>query len=196
MTTDRTKADAVMIAALKKVKGIVGASPFSGKDSQQVLGIEEEAEKHSLMGLGKVTNTGVREVLTCDLVYVALTDREFEWGSPSLILKKGEEVVGEEIEDEETIARLKKMENVWFMLDNFVIYKDRISFPQDIAKNVCCFEIPCLPAEWCILEGSDFPSHSIIYANPSTPCDLFLKNSYFEGLDVHGQGTILIGVKL
>ena len=196
MTIDRTKADAAMIAALKKMKGIVDASPFSEKDSQQVLGIEEEAEKHSLMGLGQVANTGIREVLTCDLVYVAMTDREFEWGSPSLILKKGEVVVGEEIEDEETIARLKKMENVWFMLDDFVIYKDRISFPQDIAKNVCHFEIPCIPAEWCVLEGSDFPYHSIIYANPSTPCDLFLKNSYFKGVDVRGQGTILIGVKL
>jgi len=136
MTADRTRTDAVMIAALKKVKGLVEAAPFSEKDSQQVLGIEEEAEKHSMMGLGKVASTGIREVLTCDLVYVALTDREFEWGSPSLVLRKGEEVVGEEIEDEEAIARLRKMENVWFMLDNFVIYKDRMSFPQDIAKNL------------------------------------------------------------
>lgn len=196
MTTDRTKADAVMIAALKKAKGILEAAPFSEKDSQQVLGIEDEAEKHSLMGLGKVTNTGIREVLTCDLVYVVLTDREFEWGSPSLILKKGEEVVGEETHDKEAIARLKKMENVWFMIDDFVIYKDRICFPQDIAKNLCCFETPSLPAEWCILEGSDFSCRSIIYANPTTPCDLFLKNGYFKGLDVRGQGTILVGVKL
>lgn len=196
MTIDRTKADAVMIAALKKAKGILNAVPFSEKDSQQVMDIEDEAEKHSLMGLGKVTNTGIREVLTCDLVYVALTDREFEWGSPSLILKKGEEVVGEEIEGEEAIARLKKREDVWFMLDNFIIYKDRISFPQDIAKNLCCFETPSLPVEWCILEGSDFSCHSIIYANPTTPCDLFLKNGYFGGLDVRGQGTILVGVKL
>ena len=196
MTADRMKADAVMIAVLKKVKGLVGAAPISGKDSQQVLGIEEEAEKHSMMGLGKVANTGISEVLTCDLVYVALTDREFEWGSPCLVLKKGEEVVGEEIEDEETIARMKKMENVWFMLDDFVIYKDRISFPQDMIKNACCFSMPCLPAEWCILEGSDLSCHSIIYANPSTPCDLFLKDGYFGGFDVQGQGTILIGVKL
>ena len=195
-TIDRTKADALMIAALKKVKGLVEASPFSEKDSQQVLGIEEDAEKRSLMGLGKVTNTGVREVLTCDLVYVALTNREFGWGSPSLILKKGQEVVGEEIEDEEAIARLKKKENVWFMHKNFVIYKDRIAFPEDVMKKLCHFEIPCLPAEWCVLEGSDFRCHSIIYANPATPCDLFLKNSYFKGLDEHGLGTILIGVKL
>lgn len=196
MTMDRTKADAVMIAALKKVKGIVDACPFSGKDAEQVLGIEEDAEKHSMMGLGKVTNTGIREVLTCDLVYVALNNREFGWGSPSLILKKGEEVVGEEVEGEEAIAEMKKKENVWFMLDDFVIYKDRISFPQDIIKKVCHFDSPCLPAEWCVLEGSDFSCRSIIYANPTTPCDLFLKNSYFKGIDEHGLGTILIGVKL
>ncbi len=196
MTADRTKADAVMIAALKKVKGLVDACPFSGEDSQKVLGIEEDAEKHSLMGLGEVTNTGVKEVLTCDLVYVALTNGEFGWGSPSLILKKGEEVVGEEIEDEEAIARMKKNENVWFMLDDFIIYKDRISFPQDIIKKVCHFDIPCLSAEWCVLEGSDFSCHSIIYANPTTICDLFLKNSYFKRVDEHGLGTILIGVKL
>ena len=88
MTIDRAKADAVMIAALKKVKGIVDACPFSEKDAEQVLSIEEDAEEHSLMGLGKVTNTGIREVLACDLVYVALNNWEFEWGCPSLILKK------------------------------------------------------------------------------------------------------------
>jgi hypothetical protein len=196
MTTDRTKADAVMIAALKKVKGIVDACPFSEKDAEQVLGIEEDVEKHSLMGLGQVTNTGIREVLTCDLVYVALTNGEFGWGSPSLILKKGEEVVGEEVEGEEAIARMKENKDVWFMLDDFVVYKDRISFPQDIVKKVCHFDIPSLPAEWCVLEGSDFTCHSIIYANPTTPCDLFLKSSYFKGIDEHGLGTILIGVKL
>jgi len=196
MTIDRMKADALMIAALKKVRGIVEVSPLLEKDRQEVLGIEEDAEKRSLMGMGKVVNVGVREVLTCDLIYVALTDMEFEWGSCSLILRKGDEVVGEEVHDEETIARLSKKENVWFMHKNFVIYKDRIAFPQDIMRKLCHFEIPSLPTEWRVLEGSDFSYGSIIYSNPTTPCDIFLKNSYFEGLDERGLGTILIGVKL
>jgi len=196
MTIDRPKADAVVIVALKKVKGILDAAPFSEKDSEQVLSIEEEAEKHSLMGLGQVANTGIREVLNCDLIYVALTNKEFVWGSPSLVLTKGDEVVGEEIEDEEAIARLKQMDNVWFMLDDFVIYKDRISFPQDMIKNACCFSMPCLPADWCVFEGSDFSCNCVIYANPATPTDLFLKDKYFNGIDEHGLGTILIGVKL
>ena len=196
MTIERLEADSLMIAALKKVKGLVDVSPLSERDKQEIIRIEKEAEKQSLMGFGKVIGTGVRAVLNCDLVYVALTDMEFEWGCPSLILKKGEEVVGEEVNDDEIIARLSQKKNVWFMHKNFVIYKDMISFPQDIMKKVCHFEIPSLPAEWGILEGSDFSYQSIIYANPTTPTDIFLKNSYFEGLDQQGLGTILIGVKL
>ena len=196
MTIDRMKTNTLMIAALKKVKGIVDVSPLLEKDSQEALGIEEDAEKRSLMGMGKVINVGVREVLTCDLIYVALTDMDFEWGCPSLILKKGEEVVGEEVQDDEVIASLSKKENVWFMHKNFVIYKDRIAFPQDIMKKLCHFEIPSLPTEWRVPEGSDFSHGSIIYSNPTTPCDIFLKKGYFEGLDQRGLGTILIGVKL
>ncbi|HEX74898.1 MAG TPA: hypothetical protein G4N93_07155 [Dehalococcoidia bacterium] len=194
MSIDRVKVDTLMIASLKNVEGIVDVSPLSDKDKQEVINIESNAEKQSLMGFGKVISTGVREVLNYDLVYVALTDMEFEWGCPSLILKKGEEVVGEEVKDDEIIASLSKQKNVWFMHKNFVVYKDKISFPQDIMEKLCHFEIPSLPTQWCVLEGSDFSCQPIIYANPATPTDIFLKNSYFEGLDQWGLGTILIGV--
>jgi hypothetical protein len=196
MSVDRVKVNTLMIASLKKVNGIVDVSPLSEKDKQGVINIESNAEKQSLMGFGKVISTGVREVLTFDLVYVALTDMDFEWGCPSLILKKGEEVVGEEVKDDEIIASLSKQKNVWFMHKNFVVYKDKISFPQDIMKKLCHFEIPSLPTQWCVTEGSDFSCQPIIYANPATPTDIFLKNNYFEGLDQWGLGTILIGVNL
>lgn len=194
---DKREADTLMVPALKKVKGIVEASPFSSEDHQKIIDIEQDAEKRSLMGLGKVVNTGVREILNCDLIYVALNNMEFDWGChATLVLKKGQEVVGEEVRDEEVIARLSNQKNVWFMHKNFVVYRDKISFPQDIMKKICHFEIPCLPAEWCSLEDNRFQCDSIIYANPSTPSDVFLKDQYFSGLDERGLGTILIGVKL
>jgi hypothetical protein len=195
MTIDRLKADSLIIAALKKVKGIVDVSPVSEKDKLEIIRIEKEAEKQSLMGMGKVIPTGIMEVVACDLVYTALMDMDFEWGSPNLILKKGESVVGEEVRDSEVIARLSQQKNVWFMHKNFVVYKDKVSFPQDIMQKLCHFETPSLPTEWDILEGSEFSHCSFIYANPATPTDVFLKNSYFEGLDQWGLGTILIGVK-
>lgn len=194
---DKREADTLMVPALKKVKGIVEASPFSSEDHQKIIDIEQDAEKRSLMGLGKVVNTGVREILNCDLIYVALNNMEFDWGChATLVLKKGQEVVGEEVRDEEVIARLSNQKNVWFMHKNFVVYRDKISFPEDIMKKICHFEIPCLPAEWCSLEDNRFQCDSIIYANPSTPSDVFLKDQYFSGLDERGLGTILIGVKL
>lgn len=194
---DKKKADEVIIAALKKVKGIVDVSPLREEDCQQLLDIARDAEKRSLMGLGKVINTGVKDILSCDFIYGALTDMDFDWGcASSLLLKKGQEVVGEEIRDKAFIKSLTNQKNAWFMHKNFVVYKDRIRFPQDIMKKICHFEIPSLPAEWCVLEGGSFDCHSIIYTPPPTPCDIYLKEHYFSGLDKRGLGTILVGVKV
>ncbi|NIQ40060.1 MAG: methylamine methyltransferase corrinoid protein reductive activase [Proteobacteria bacterium] len=194
---NRTALDDMMITSLKKVKGIVGVHPFSDPDRAKILTIEQEAEEKGLMGLGKVVNTGIREVLNCDFIYVGLTSMDFDWGcSPTLVLKKGEEVVGEEVRDEKAIQRLSGLENVWFMHDNFVVYKDKVDFPRDIIKKTCQFEIPALPARWRLPDDDSLQSPSIIYANPAIPSDLYLKKRYFSGLDEKGLGTILVGVNL
>jgi hypothetical protein len=143
-----------------------------------------------------VINVGVREVLDCDLIYVALTGMEFDWCCPNLIMKKDLEIVGEEIRDEETISRLSKDKNVWFMHKNFVIYKDKVSFPKDVMNKNCHFEIPTHFDKWRVLDNEELDYDSIIYGSPSTPCDVFLKEKYFDGADASGLGTILIGVRL
>lgn len=194
---NRHQADELIMAALIQVKGIVQALPLADPDRHDVIRIEEEAESKSLMGLGRVLNTGVREVLECDWIYLALTDMDFDWGCrPSLVMKKGDEVVGEEVSNKTTIERLKGDKNVWFMHKNFVVYKNKVSFPQDVMDKICHFEIPCHPADWCDVNQSTLQCHSIVYGSPSTPCDVFLKNQYFKGADTSGYGTILVGVKL
>ena len=192
----KNETDTLMISTLEKVKGIIKAYSFATEDRRKILEIEEDAEKRSLMGLGKVINVGVREVLKCDLVYVALNNMDFDWGChATLVLKKGDEVVGAEVRDEEIIAKLSKQKNIWFMHKNFIVYKDKMSFPQDIMQKICYFEIPCLPAEWCLVEDNTFQCDSIIYANPCTPSDIFLKERYFNATDEKGCGTILVGIE-
>ena len=194
---DRAKIDRIMTIALKNVKGINQSSPFSSDDHKKILDIEQEAEKNAFMGLGNVVNAGVRKVLTYELIYVALTNMDFAWGThASLVMRKGEELVGEEVQDKKRIAELSKRKDVWFMHQNFVIYKDKVSFPQDLMKKICHFEIPGLPADWCRLEDEAIENHSIIYSNPSTLGDIFLKEQYFDGIQEQGLGTILIGVEL
>lgn len=194
---DRQQADEVILEALSRVSGITGAKPLSDVDRQKVIEIEEEAEAKSLMGLGKVVNAGVRGVVACDWIYVALTSMDFDWGCrPNLLMKKDEQIVGEEVTDARKIQSLSDNKNVWFMHKNFVVYKDKVSFPHDVMKKICYFEIPCHPADWCIIEEGGLKCHSIVYGSPTTPCDIFLKNRYFEGVDTKGSGTILVGVKL
>ncbi|MGD8846248.1 MAG: hypothetical protein PVI54_12085 [Desulfobacteraceae bacterium] len=192
----KNETDALLVSTLEKVKGINRARPFAFEDRAKITKIEADAQKQSLMGLGKVVNVGVTKVLHCDLVYVALTNMDFSWGChATLVLKKGDEIVGEEVRDKGVIARLSNREDVWFMHKNFVVYKDKISFPQDIMKKICFFEIPCLPAEWCLVEDDQFECSSIIYANPCTPADIYLKEQYFDAVDEKGSGTILVGIE-
>ena len=194
---DPEQIEKIMTVAFGKVEGLIKTSPFSNDDRSKMLDIEQEAEKNAFMGLGHVVNAGVREVLACGLIYVALTNMDFEWGcGPSLVMKKGEELVGEEVRDEQRLAELSNRKDVWFMHQNFVIYKDKVSFPQDMMKKICHFEIPGLPAEWCLVEDENFECRSIIYANPSTLGDIYLKKQYFNEIDEKGLGTILIGVNL
>ncbi len=189
----REQEDELILAALRRVKGLAEVLPLADADRQQVRAIEEEVEAKSLLGLGKVINAGVQGVLECDWVYVALTDMDFDWACrPNLLMKKGDEVVGEEVTNQETLDHLASQENVWFLHKNFVIYKDRVCFPQDVMKKICYFEIPCHPAQWPV----GIQCHSVVYASPSTPCDVFLKKQYFQGRDVKGSGTVLIGIKL
>jgi hypothetical protein len=193
---DHKTIDAALITAFRNVKGLVNSCPLPTDGYPQILEKELEAEKRSLMGLGKVVNTGVREILKHDLVYAALTSKDFDWGCYStLLLKKDQEIVGQEIRDEAVLAELAKKKNVWFLHKNFVVYKDRVSFPGDIMNKICHFEIPCLPAEFCMLGGDQLQCHSINFASPSILCDLYLKEQYFDGENVTELGTILIGVK-
>jgi hypothetical protein len=194
---DKSQLNDAMVKALCKSHGIVDARPVFDEDRQKILEIEEDSEKRGLMGLGKVFNSGLREVLGCDRIYVALTSMDFDWGErPSLVLKKGDHIVGEEVRDEEARSRLADQEDVWFMHDHFVIYKNRVSFPKDLLDKTCYFDTPCLPAEWCTFEDDRFDCQSIIYANPAAPSDVYLKGKYFQGYKEEGLGTILVGLHM
>jgi hypothetical protein len=189
----REQEEELILAALQRVKGLAEVLPLADDDRQQLHAIEQEAEAKSLLGLGKVINAGIQGVLECDWVYVALTDTDFDWTChPNLLMKKGEEVVGEEVTDQATIDRLAADPNVWFLHKNFVVYKDRVSFPQDVMKKICYFEIPCHAAQWAV----GIKCHSVVYGSPSTPSDVFLKKKYFQARDERGSGTVLIGIKL
>ncbi|GAB4269345.1 MAG: hypothetical protein Kow0092_23340 [Deferrisomatales bacterium] len=187
--------DRAVIASLLRVRGVLAAERVEEGEFPRLLALEDEAAARSILGPGKLVNAGVREVVRRDRVFVALTSPEFDWGrQPSLVLKKGDQVVGEEVHDEERIRELRETPDVWFMHDSFVVYKDRMTFPKDLAARDCFFEIPPLPADWLATDEGGVRELQPVYANPSPPCDLHLKARHFPDRREEGLGTILLGL--
>lgn len=177
---------------LKSVTGIEAVFRLEEEDRLRLLDVETASEKRAFMGLGMCYNSGIRDVLRCPTVFVAITTMDFDWGCEShLVLKKGEEVVGEEVLDEAKIESLKDRPDVWFLHKNFVIYKDSCNFPQDLIQKTCCFELPALSTEGTVPGLSEFGVS--VFCSPSTAGDIFLKERYYEGRDEQGTGTTLFG---
>jgi hypothetical protein len=179
---------------LKKISGIRDVFLLDEADRFELLKIEVAAEKKAFMGMGKMYNSGIRGVLQCPIVFVAITDMNLDWGFQShMLLMKDDEIVGEEVYDPGKIAELQKKLNVSFLHRNFVIYKDKIDFPRDIVEKKCYFELPA-----CVGDGT-FPGVNhfgeSMYCFPSTPGDVFLKQRYYESIDERGTGTLVIGFK-
>lgn len=160
----------------------------------QLFDLELEAEKRSFMGLGVTYNSGIRDVLRCSLVFAAITNMDFVWGFQSnIVLKRGEEVVGEEVRDPRRISELRAGGHVWFLHKNFAIHKDRIDFPRDIIQKRCHFELPALTPDECFPGLEVFGRY--LYCFPSACGDVFLKGKYGKATDEWGVGTVLIGLE-
>jgi hypothetical protein len=181
-----------MVVSVRSIKGINAAFPLDEADRFRLLEIEIEGEKKAFMGLGMCYNSGIRDVLRCPVVIVAITAMDFDWGCQShLILKKGDEVVGEEVTDSSRIEELATQTNVFFLHKNFVIYKNKVDFPRDVVEKKCCFELPALTSEECLPGLREWGDY--LFCFPSTQGDIFLKKKYYEEKDEWGTGTVLFG---
>jgi hypothetical protein len=183
-----------IVEYLLRIKGIRAVFRLDEEDRLRLLDVETAAEKKAFMGLGMCYNSGIRDVLRCDMVFVGITGMDFDWGCQShIILKKGEEIVGEEVLDEARIEKLKERKDVWFLHKNFVIYKDSCSFPEDLVAKRCCFELPALTSEGAIPGLEQFGD--TVFCFPSTAGDVFLKERYYDAKDERGTGTAVFGFK-
>lgn len=180
---------------LQRTRGIDAVFCLEEEDRLKLLDVEVAAEKKAFMGLGMCYNSGIRDVLRCPLVFVCITNMNFQWGNqPHMVLKKDDVIVGEEVLDESRIERLKERKDVWFLHKNFVIYRERVDFPQDLVEKKCCFEIPALTWDEPLPELHDVEDYRFSF--PSTPGDIFLKERFYGAQDERGTGTAVFGFTL
>lgn len=184
-----------ILSGLGSLTGVVQADPLNSRHCLQLYEIELEAEKKAFMGIGRVFNSGIRDVLSSPLVIVCFTNTDYNWGCHSnMVLKKGDEVVGEEVYDPRVIRAMEKRSDIWFLHRNFAVYKGKVNFPRDVTEKRCFFEYPAIYPEPGELAGlPDTFEYSFTHA--TVPGDQYLKKSLYDGKDEPGLGTVLFGIR-
>ncbi|MDI9610811.1 MAG: hypothetical protein QFX36_05735 [Archaeoglobales archaeon] len=175
---------------LKSLKGVEDLKLLTESERKEILRIEEQAEKASLMGLMPGINQGVREALLRTFVLAGITNDEFEWPIKGTVrfVYKGE-VIGEEIRDKEELEKLKSEGNR-VIGDIFVLYSEKIAKLGITDLRIATLVIPPLELSWL----NKVPhAKRVVVGSPSTPSDLYIKKLMnWKG----GGGSVLIGFEL
>lgn len=179
-----------IINFLKSIKGIREVRLLTNLEKEELIRIEEEAEKAMLMGLLPGVNQGVREALSRTFVLAAITDNDFEWpirGTVKLVYEG--ELIGEDVRDRKELERLKNEGNK-VMADSFVLYVEKMS--RLGIKRFKDMTLVIAPLDLSWTKEVPYAKH-VVVGSPSPLTDLCIKR--IMGWK-EGGGTILIGFEL
>jgi len=182
-----------VLSKIKEIKGVHQTLVLTEEDRRKTLELEEEAQKHVMMGIGYGNNQGVRTVLQRDVAIAFVTDNEYVWPpGPNLILKWKDRVIGEEVTDPKKLDELKKTEGI-ALIGNFAVYKDRMPAVSDMVKMPSTVLFPPKP---CLEIKEVKGVFDAIQASPCASADDYLKKRMKANLTDQHLGTALIGFNL
>ena len=165
--------------------------------SQVILDIEQDAESKSLMGLGKgcqhrsSRSPSMRYGLCRPDQYGLYPGLSTFFDRQKRRRNRREKKFGTK-----TVSLSCPVERMsGFFTRILSSIKTKYPFPRISCRKYAILKRRHIPARLVHSGGRNTACHTIIYSNPVTPCDIFLKKQYFSGLDEQGLGTILIGIK-
>ncbi len=186
----KTKMEEIM-EFLKSLKGVEDVKLLTESEKRELMRIEEQAERSSLMGLMPGINQGVREAISRTFTVAAITNDEFEWpirGTVKFVYRG--EVIGEEIRDENELRRLKNEGNR-IIGDIFVLYSDKIKELGIVNLRDATLVIAPLELSWI----KNVPhAKRVVVGSPSTPSDLYIKNIMKK--DAADRGSVVVGFEI
>jgi DNA polymerase sigma len=169
-----------IIEFISKIKGIEDVILLKEEQKNEIMKIEEKAEKSMLMGLMPGINQGVREAISRKFTIAAITNNDFEWPEKGTVKFVFEgKIIGEDVRGKE-LEKLKK-EGKKIIGDVFVLYDE---------KNLRKAKLIVSPLELPWIKEIPY-AKNVVIGSPSPPTDLYIKK--IMNKDGEGKGTILIG---
>lgn len=161
---------------LNNMKGVLKTVELSNKDILNIIDIEDEEREINFI---PVINKGLQECFKRDKS-IAIFKRGYfrNPSTPTLLLTFDGEILGHDIFKKEDKEKYENDEDVMFLSDDFIIYRDVLQ-NQNLKKGNELFILPSVPfPELEVLENLS----DIISSSPSTFSDEYLKKEYgYEG---------------
>jgi hypothetical protein len=126
---------------IESVVGVLGAAELNEQQRKTMEGLENEAMKNVLGGMGRGRNDGLKEALSKEVVIALFVDLLFDIPQDSTVMQlvcRGE-VVGKASMDPKVIEEHKKDRNYIILSDFFIIRRDAKLSAEAFASGESCF---------------------------------------------------------
>ena len=179
---------------LTESKGIEALRFLKVDEKRQILEIENLAEGKIAYGMCKTYNEGVREALQRHYtIAMVMNTSIFEYPHhPLMRMVSDNDVVGEQINDLNVIAELKRNRANFFLWENFVIYTSRLPKEREARNKLRIVYIkrgaPQLEGIPCVKEG--------VFGTLSSEGDALVKEIISFSSKDSFMGTSLIGFNI
>jgi hypothetical protein len=182
---------------LKEHKGVCSVVGQLNKSQQEkILKMELEEQKKSMMLNACSENQSVKEVLSRDVVLLLTNDQNYEYKQPTILLKAGDEVVGEEIMDKAKLEELKHTPGCYALGSDMIVYTRKLRQMKGVPLKFVTLPF-CLTDEKVVEKIEALPGvQDLICGWPSRSVDFYLKNEFRMKTDDLRIGTLLVGFDL
>ena len=175
------------IDIIKKINGTVNVQELSDYDKEVLIKIESSQNNDII----PVVNEGLNECLRNEFCLVLLKTEEFRIPSkPTVLLvtDKGR-ILGQELISPEDKERYAHDDNVIFLSNSFILFKNNTSKTRNVSAEKELFILPPIPFP----ELDEIVSiKNVVSCSPSTLGDAYIKDKYHYPDDPR-LATIIIG---
>ncbi len=179
---------------LKQCEGICSIiKELDDLERKKIMQMELEEGTKLLQFGATIENQSVKEALSRDFVLLVTNNQNFEYKEPTIILKAGDEIVGEQIFDPNMLDELRGKPGHFLSGRDFIIYTHKLRKMRGIPLRFVTLPFS-LPNEEIKKVAKDLHgAKDLICGWPSRTVDLYIKKLFnIDTTDIK-LGTLLVG---
>lgn len=176
-----------VVNVISGLDGVLEVRQLSNDDILKIIDMEAQRSKDIV----PVFNEGVQECFKRDVCFVIFKKGYFRVPpTPTVLLTFDGEILGHDVFDPEDKKKFRDDEDIMFLSDDFVIFKDVLN-NYNLEKGNEYFVLPPGPFP----ELDPFKLDGVVSSSPSTKSDEYLKNKYSYG-DDSSIATIIVSFNI